>query len=314
MTTNVTDLLDELAVTYTHHEALDLDLVDVEGSLRNQARFDPLDVDAVDRYAAAMTAGDTFPPIVLHHAKTARAKQPWIILSGNHRFHAAVKSDTKLAGYVVDRVEDPTVLLRIAYQDNAHHGLGLSPAERIRFGLHLVDNGFSNVEAARCVGVHDTRLSTARGVRNAEERARAAGIAAYDVLPESTKIAIASIKLDAPFLAAARLVTRARLNAAQAAEITKAVKATASEADALAAVEELEAQHRERIQATAGGKARPEQSGRSRLLAACTTVHKLSQPDIVRSVIDAHDAMILRRSCARAIEHLESISAAIGDR
>jgi hypothetical protein len=312
--TAITDLLDELAVTYAHHEALDLALVDVDASLRNQARFDPLDSDAVDRYAAAMTAGDTFPPIVVHHAKTSRAKQPWIILSGNHRYHAAVKSDTKIAGYVIDRVDDPTVLLRIAYQDNAHHGLGLSRPERLRHALHLVDNGFTNRDAGRCVGIADTEIASAKTIRAAQERARSGGVAAYDTLPENTQKAIASIDQDAPFLAAARLTTRARLTAPQAAEITKAVKATRSEADALAAIEELEAQHRERIQATAGGKARPEQSGRSRLLAATTTVNNLSQPDIVRSVIDGQDATILRRSTKAAIEHLQSIHAAIGDR
>lgn len=310
----ITDLLDELAVTYTHHDALDLELVDVDASLRNQARFDPLDDDAVDRYAAAMAAGDTFPPIVVHHAKTSRARQPWIILSGNHRFHAARRTDTKLAGYVVDRVDDPTVLLRIAYQDNAHHGLGLSAPERLRHALHLVDNGFSNRDAGRCVGISDTEIATAKTVRAAQERARAGGVAAFDTLPMATQKAIASIPLDDVFLAAARLTTRARLSAPQAAEITKAVKATRSEADALAAVEELEAAHRERIQATAGGKAKPQVSARSRLLDACTRVNALPQPDVVRSVIDDRDAAILRRSCAKAIEHLSSISAAIGDR
>jgi ParB-like chromosome segregation protein Spo0J len=314
MTTDTARWLDELGVTFTYHEALDLDLVDEAASLRNQARFDPLDDDAVDRYAAAMDAGDRFPPIIVHHAKSPKAKQPWIILSGNHRYHAARKADVKLAGYVLDKVEDPTVLLRIAYQDNAHHGLGLSVPERLRHALHLVDNGFTNRDAGRCVGIADTEIATAKTVRAAQERARAGGVAAFDTLPMATQKAIASIDLDVPFLAAARLVTRARLTAPQASEITKAVKATRSEAAALEAVKELEAQHRERIQSHAGGMAKREISGRSALLDACSRVGNLSQPDVVRSVIDGQDAAILRRSCAKAIEKLQSLSAAIGDR
>lgn len=315
MTTAIEALLDELAITYTHHEALDLTLIDQAASLRNQARFEPLDPDAVDRYAAAMVDGATFPPIVVHHAKTDRARQPWIIVSGNHRYHAAVKTDTKLAGYVLDRDTDPTAIIRIAYQDNAHHGLALSTPERLRHGLHLVDNGFSVNEAARCVGVLPQNLSSARTVRSAEERARNGGVPSFEALPEATKKAIASIDLEEVFLSAARLTTRARLTAGQAGDIAKAVKAAdRNEESQLEAVAELEAQHRERIQATAGGKARTQQSGRSRLLSATTAIRNVGQPDVIRSVIDDRDATTLRASCKRAIEHLESIHAALGDR
>lgn len=307
-------LLDELGVTYTHHEALDLALIDEAASLRNQARFEPLDPDAVDRYADAMTAGDQFPPIIVHHAKTARAKQPWIILSGNHRYHAAIKADVKLPGYVIDKVDDPTVLLRIAYQDNAHHGLALSRPERLRHAVHLMDNGFVQRDAARCVGIGEGEVSTYRRIRDAQERAQAAGIAAFDTLPDRVQEKLCRIDLEAPFIAAARLATRARLSAPQADEVAKAIKAARSEAAALEAVEELTAQHRERIQASAGGMRKRQISGRSALLDVCSRAGALSQPDVIRSVIDDQDATILRRSCAKAIEKLESVRAAIGDR
>lgn len=306
--------LDELGVTHTLHEALDLDLVDAAASLRNQARFDPLDTETVDTYAAAMRAGDQFPPVIVHHAKSAKAKHPYVILSGNHRYHAAVKADAKIAAYVVDRVDDPTVLLRIAYQDNATHGLALSRPERIRHALHLVDNGFTQADAARCVGATDAQVSDALRVRGARERATAAGIAGFDTLPEGVQLKLRRIDWDPPFHAAARLAVRARLTTSQADELGKAVKAAKSEASALDAVEQLEAVHRERIQAQAGGMRKRTVSGRTALLSACTSVQNLSQPDVIRSVIDGQDAAILRRSCVKAIEKLQSLAAAIGDR
>lgn len=306
--------LDELGVTHTLHDALDLDLVDVDASLRNQARFDPLDHDTVDTYAAAMKAGDLFPPIIVHHAKSDRAKKPLVILSGNHRYHAAVKADAKIAAYVIDRVDDPTVLLRIAYQDNATHGLALSRPERIRNALHLVDNGFTQADAARCVGATDAMVSDALRVRGARERATDAGIAGFDTLPEAVQMKLCRIDWDAPFHAAARLAVRARLSAPQAAEVAAAVKVAKSESAALEAVEQAEAMHRERIQAQAGGMRKRTVSGRSALLGACTQVQNLHQPDVIRSVIDDQDAAILRRSCVKAIEKLQSLAAAIGDR
>lgn len=314
MIANTATWLDELGVTHTLHKALDLDLVDTDASLRNQARFEPLDHDTVDTYAAAMTAGDQFPPIIVHHAKSARAKQPYVILSGNHRYHAAVKAEVKLAAYVVDRVDDPTVLLRIAYQDNATHGLALSRPERIRHALHLVDNGFTQADAARCVGATDAQVSDALRVRGARERAADAGITGFDTLPESVQMKLCRIDWDAPFHAAARLTVRARLSAPQADELARAVKAAKSETAALDAVEQLEAMHRERIQASAGGMRKRTVSGRSALLGACTQVQNLSQPDVIRSVIDDQDAAILRRSCVKAIEKLQSLAASIGDR
>jgi hypothetical protein len=306
--------LDELGVTYTLHDALDLDLVDVDASLRNQARFDPLDTDTVETYAASMTAGDQFPPIIVHHAKSSKAKQPLVILSGNHRYHAARKADVKLPAYVVDKVDDPTVLLRIAYQDNATHGLALSRAERVRHAIHLMDNGFIQRDAARLVGLNESVVSDARRMRDAQERAIDAGIAGYDTLPEGVQLKLCRIDWDGPFQAAARLAVRARLTTPQADELGKAVKAARSEAAALEAVEQLEAVHRERIQAQAGGMRKRTISGRTALLSACTSVQNLHQPDVVRSVIDDQDAAILRRSCTKAIEKLQSLSAAIGDR
>lgn len=314
MTTDTGRWLDDLGVTWTLHEALDLDRIDEPASLKNQARFEPLDHDAVDRYAAAMQVGDQFPPIIVHDAKTARAKQPWIILSGNHRYQAAKRTDTKLPGYVVDRVDDPTVLLRIAYQDNARHGLGLSRPERLRHGVHLMDNGFIQADAARLVGISESQLSTYRRVRDAVERADQLGVVGFDTLPENVQTKLCRIDWDGPFAAAARLAVRARLSAPQAGEVADAIKATRSEADALEAVEQLEAVHRERIQAQAGGLRKRTVSGRTALLSACTSVGNISQPDVIRSVIDDQDAAVLRRSCHRAIEKLQSLAAAIGDR
>ena len=79
--------LDSIETAWSYVDELDLAAVDEKASLRNQARLEPLDDDTVERYAADMTRGDVFPPVIVR-SKNSRL----VVLGGNHRYHAAKRS------------------------------------------------------------------------------------------------------------------------------------------------------------------------------------------------------------------------------
>jgi hypothetical protein len=61
--------------TWRHEPDLPLAAIDLVASILNQVRFEPLDKATVDRYIAALEAGDQFPPIVVRNIGNGKTRQ-----------------------------------------------------------------------------------------------------------------------------------------------------------------------------------------------------------------------------------------------
>lgn len=201
--------LDQHHIEWTFDPALDLETIDMERSLRNQARAESIDQDVVDIYAGDMARGDRFPPLIVHKAKRARKV---VLFSGIHRTHAALKAKhTTQPAYVCVDVA-PDVQPAIAYWANRNHGKQLDRQERMRQGAHLVALGWTHVAAADAVGIRPGDVSRAIAVQEGTRRANELSVAAeWATLPFGHRERIAAIPNDEAFAAVVDLAFDAKL-------------------------------------------------------------------------------------------------------
>jgi hypothetical protein len=293
-------------VTFEHQPAMPLGDVDQVASLANQARLEPLDPEVVDRYAADMRRGDTFPPIVV----LRRPRKGHVIVGGNHRWHAAKEAglDT-LPAYLIDA--EGEMVLRLTYEDNRRHGLPPSEAERIAQAVHLIDNGWTAKAAAACVGVSEPRISIERSTRKAARRADHLGVdRRFHTLPKSTRYALGAIRSDPVFTEATRLVLDANMSVTETQRLTKAIDGTSSDTAALQLIgSELE-EHRTRIQ-TGAGQTRSKVTARSSLVRSLYQITSLDIAEVAASTPNADVAKTIRAQMVAAVEHLDRIQKAL---
>lgn len=246
--------LDDHHVQWTYDPALDLATVDVTKSLANQARVsEPLIEDVVDRYRADYERGDRFPPIIVRRT-SPRAKKV-VVLGGNHRRAGAAAAGVAThPAYVVECTDE--LALTIMYDDNRRHGMPPTKAERCAQGAHLIDNGWSQAEAAAQVGVSQPTLSNYLNVARTARRAKSLQVARpWDTLTTGTKEALARIPADPVFVEAVKVAAAAEFTAAETNAMVQQIRKARSEADALATVAAALDTNRARIQ-TARAKGR----------------------------------------------------------
>lgn len=208
--------LDSRGVQYEFISDLSPARFDRDRSLHNQARLGkPLDMEVVKRYAAAMEAGEQFPPVL---ANEERGKL--VILDGNHRLNASIDVNVPLDAYICTAATKTLMLL--TFEANTKHGLPSSEDDRLHHALFLMDNGLTLKEAATRLGISQSRLRKASTYQDADRRADDAGILRnhWDAIPGSSRIRLAMINTDEGFKAAVELVRDAGLGAE---EISKVV-------------------------------------------------------------------------------------------
>jgi hypothetical protein len=226
--------LDQHHIQWTFEPALDLETIDMDRSLRNQARSESIDQDVVDIYAGDMARGDRFPPLIVHRAKRARKV---VLFSGIHRSHAALKAKlaTQPAYVCVDVAAD--VQPAIAYWANRNHGKQLDRQERMRQGAHLVALGWTQAAAADAVGIKPGDVSKAIAVQDGTRRANELSVAAeWATLPFGHRERIAQVANDEVFAAVVELAFDAKLTQQQVDEVKRQVAAARTETKQLQAV------------------------------------------------------------------------------
>lgn len=295
-----------LEVAWELVDPLDLNKVDAKASLRNQARDIPIDDETVERYAEDMRGGDTFPPIIVR----AKPNGALVVLSGNHRWKAAVASKTTLAGYVVT-CSDETAL-RISYEDNRRHGKSLDVAERVRQAVHLRALGWTQVAAARIVGITQNRLARAEAANQFAARCREVGIVDPVAVAETVKSRLMNVRADPVFADAVRLVNDASLPADVVYRIVTDVNACRSEAEALQLVanERIIAGDRIARARTGSNVARSGETPRTKLLRVLTEL-QLIQPGPVASTTLPDQRRDMFARLRKAGEHIMSIDKAL---
>jgi ParB-like chromosome segregation protein Spo0J len=252
-TASIEGWLDELGITWILEPDLELHHIDVAKSLANQARVgDPLIEDVVDRYRADYERGDTFPPLL---ARRTSPRAKLVLLGGNHRRAAAAAAGlTTHPAYIVECTDEAA--LTLMYGDNRRHGMPPSKTERCAQAVHLVDNGWTQAEAAAAVGVSQPALSNHLAVARTSRRASALGVGRqFDSMPGASKEALARVTSDPVFVEAAKICGAARLNVAETQSLAKRLRDARSEADAMRIIGDEQELHRERVQ-NVGAKGR----------------------------------------------------------
>lgn len=212
--------LEDRLVKWDYLEGVPLDQFDEKLSLRNQARFEPLNDDTVARYTEAVERGDQFPAVVATRTKGGSL----VLLDGNHRFQAHKKAKIdNLDVYVV--TASPETLQVLTFEANSRHGLPPSIEERQRHAIYLIDNGASHEAAAASTGLTFVQARSAWNAERAERRARSLGITrGWNRLTKDQRERLAAISSDAGFVEAAKLTIDSRLSAADTRKLTVAMK------------------------------------------------------------------------------------------
>ncbi len=280
--------LTELGVTWRYEPALALDRIDHARSLANQARLEAIDGDVVDRYAADMARGDTFPPLLAHQT-SRRAKLT--LLGGNHRHAAHLKNKhTAAPVYIVECA--PEVAMRLMYEDNRRHGLPPSDAERIAQAVHLIDTGWSQAAAAECVGISVNKVQLSLTVVQADRRARSLGVDGWAEIPKTVKARLNSLRSDPVFAKACELTVRCGLGQTVVNDLVTRLKEARSDQAALDLLgAELEARG-------PSGAVKAKQTPRARMLSGLGHLAGLNPADVAGSCANADQARSLGRQIA----------------
>lgn len=147
--------IDSFAVEYELFDAVPLDVIDKQASLRNQARRNPVDNDVALVYGQAMKAGAIFPPAVGYFSGPSI-----ILVDGNHRLAGAENAGAEfISVYVLDlEPASPIINDMVASANATLNGYGATDEERIRHAISRVDAGASIKAAARLCAVKESTL------------------------------------------------------------------------------------------------------------------------------------------------------------
>lgn len=219
--------------------------VDWDATTAGQIRGEGTDPDIVERYAAALHAGEQLPA----GFGVADDRGHVRVVGGIHRAaaHREVGADTIPLYLLPDHSPDASLLVA-ALEHNSRHGVPLSNADRARHALVLIDeHGLSQVEAGRIVGLSGPKVSQAATARDGGRRAKRANRSAvWRSLSSSTQYRLAAgcrPHTDAVFAEMLDTAAQCGTDVATATAIAAGLTAAGTEGEALDFLAEFEAGH-----------------------------------------------------------------------
>jgi len=152
------DWLKQLKVDYEYKESIPISQIDIEKSLKNQARVRiAILPETRDSYAAGMKNGDKFPPIIVYWSDRLDA---YVIIDGNHRIQAAKQiGRLDFDAYIVDVHQDALTIEILTRGANAIEGYPFTNSDRLFQAKYLVGLGTSQAEAASLMKISQSTLS-----------------------------------------------------------------------------------------------------------------------------------------------------------
>lgn len=219
-------------VSWRYQDELPLTKIDVKKSLSNQSRLSiTIDDDMVERYAAAMQEGAAFPAIVVYEDG-----RNYVVVTGNHRVEAALKTERPNFDAYVVRATDVMVLERITRGINGIEGLSPSKDELIAQALFMVQHyGRPVSEMAKAYKIPDHTLD--RAVQEARTRDRVARMGSDPRgIPRTTLARLGAIQTDEPLRLAVEAVKAYALPDPMVGELIRDVRAARSEKGQIEAV------------------------------------------------------------------------------
>lgn len=297
-------LLDEYLVEWEFEPNLPLDEIDEKRSFANQARVDqPIQADLVETYVEAKKNGDVFPAIVVHKDGTR-----YVNVDGNHRFAADKKlgRDTIPAYKIKAKAETVRVLMTLL---NVIHGRALSEKEKLWHAFFLIDSGTPHDKAARVLHLPLGRLRTAWSLEQANRRARDVNLPkkAWGELPQSIRRRLAQVSTDAAFKDLFDLTSKASLNGDEVGRMVTEVNKMRSEQAQMDFIRAEAEAIRERIQASAGGTIKREQSPKHALRMHLAAVAKINL-DTIPGLVSDEEGTQIAEICIAAAEALNRLA------
>jgi hypothetical protein len=213
---DIESYLDGKGVKWRYLSEVKIDEIDLEKSLRNQARIkQKVDEEVITRYVEAMERGDVFPPIIFARGgRSASAK--FVNIDGNHRVISKKKAGDEVYTYGAYEVydADPQVIVMMTFEANTKHGLPTSEEERVHQAIWLIDNGATKKAAAQAVNVPEKAINKLWNKVVADRRADEVGIlrSHWDHLSQSIKNRLNTVQTDEGFAALVELVYKAKLD------------------------------------------------------------------------------------------------------
>lgn len=222
------------AVEYVYIPAVPIEDFDTQASMRNQARLStPLNNEKVQEFALAMIDGVDFVAPISY-----RPNGKDILISGNHRIHAAITAEKKTLDTYRVKTEDKFIIDRLTRSANTIEGDRPSRKESIAQAVFLVENRKSTATAA-AKQFHIPVESVHKAMRTSATRKRLAAVGDDpEALPEAHLDALNAIKSDAVLRPAAELIRRANLPVDAAKSFIAEIRQTANEAAALRVVQQ----------------------------------------------------------------------------
>lgn len=284
-------------------ELVDLADVDRPESTSQQYRIETVNEATVERYAADMARGDTFPAIL---ARKVRNKL--VLLGGMHRHTAAVTAGLQqFPCYVVECTAAQG--RRLSFEDNRTHGLPLTPSERAELAARLVElDNMTQVAAAELVGVPVPNVSQALAGRTATRRASELGVDLGLVSP-SSRSRLNMITDPGVFAEAAELAASTRMSTDAVNRLVIRVTRSESIEEALDQVDTLAAGY---VRGTPGNGNR--RAARGRLIDAVLELLDCDPAEVAGELDDADGRSVMSDRLKRAARHLMAIDKAIGAR
>lgn len=232
-------------------QSVALSAIDKEASLKNQARVSaPLHEDAVLLYGVAMEAGQEFPPIIVYK----NSNDMYVVVDGNHRVAGAeVAGVTALTALVIQN-PTPNMIQALTYEANTKHGIPTTIDERVQQALHLEISGMPRGEAAKALGIPESRLAGAAELQRVDMRIFHIKRAALGELSIQARRRLGNIRNDNVLAAALELVTSSRMSAIEVNDLVSKINRQSTEADQMLEVQREVGRQATKVAATAGGK------------------------------------------------------------
>jgi len=221
-------------------------------SLKNQARFEPLDQPTVDSYTECVKRGDHFPAVMAYRPNKGGR---YTIIDGNHRLSAHTAANALLDVYEIDKDTDPHMIALLTFIANVHHGRPTSEEERVHQAIWLVDSGASIENAATAVSIPVRALRRALTRAKADVRADEVGLRRneWDALSSTIKSRLNGTSTDEGFRAAANLTYQAKLDVKEVETLVEQLNVSKSGVRQEELVKATRDLYQRRVQAGGGG-------------------------------------------------------------
>jgi len=248
------DLREKYHVDFTYLTGVLTSAFDIDRSLHNQARFEPLNEETAETYREGVERGDAFPAVIAY--RPGRGANPkLVIIDGNHRLVAHDRAKAPIDVYEVARDTRPQVIALMTYAFNTRHGRPTTEDERVVQAIYLIDNGAALPDAAAAVNVPVGAVRKALARKKADERAKEVGVdmREWDGIAGASRQRLLNISTDEGFHDAVHLAFAAKLTADEVFELVAMLNGSKSGTKQRQLVRHQTEAHTERIQANAGG-------------------------------------------------------------